>query len=174
MGKVPFTDWEEWATGRPGWIHEDIGDAFDKFVEQKWKNALNVVAAEPGDGRLMGVGLRGSPKSRLLASIIRPKQLQDQPKLLQWMSQLEDRSVGSPAVPEVGRITQRPLARLSETSNQRPKKSLWQTAGVQVLPLALADAEGFGEGSDSNPACEVPECKRQHTENFHEMMTSME
>jgi hypothetical protein len=42
------------------------------------------------------------------------------------------------------------------------------------LPLALADAECFGEGSDSNPACEVPECKRQHTENFHEMMTSME
>jgi hypothetical protein len=48
VGKIPFSDWKEWATNRPEWVHDDVGDAFKKFVEQKWKDALNVAAAEPG------------------------------------------------------------------------------------------------------------------------------
>jgi hypothetical protein len=34
MGKMPFSDWKEWATKRPEW-------------ERKWRDALNVAAAEP-------------------------------------------------------------------------------------------------------------------------------
>jgi hypothetical protein len=47
MGKMPYTDWREWATKRPEWVREDLGTAFERFVEQKWKDALNVAAAEP-------------------------------------------------------------------------------------------------------------------------------
>jgi hypothetical protein len=39
---------KEWATRRPKWVHDDVGDAFGKFVEQKWTDALNLAAAEPG------------------------------------------------------------------------------------------------------------------------------
>ncbi len=47
MGKMPYTDWKEWATSRPEWMQEDLGSAFEEFVEQKWQDALNIAAAEP-------------------------------------------------------------------------------------------------------------------------------
>jgi hypothetical protein len=47
MGKMPYTDWREWATKRPEWVREDLGTAFERFVERKWQDALNVAAAEP-------------------------------------------------------------------------------------------------------------------------------
>jgi hypothetical protein len=47
MGKMPYTDWKEWATKRPEWMREDLGPTFEKFVERKWQDALNVAAAEP-------------------------------------------------------------------------------------------------------------------------------
>jgi hypothetical protein len=46
MGKMPFADWKEWATHHSEWIHDDVGDAFEKFVEQKLRS-LNMSAAEP-------------------------------------------------------------------------------------------------------------------------------
>ncbi len=47
MGKMPYTDWKEWATRRPEWMQEDLGSAFEEFVERKWQDALNIAAAEP-------------------------------------------------------------------------------------------------------------------------------
>jgi hypothetical protein len=47
MGKMPYTDWREWATKRPEWVREDLGAAFERFVERKWKDDLSVAAAEP-------------------------------------------------------------------------------------------------------------------------------
>jgi hypothetical protein len=47
MGKMPYTDWKEWATRRPEWMQEDLGSAFVEFVERKWQDALNIAAAEP-------------------------------------------------------------------------------------------------------------------------------
>jgi hypothetical protein len=47
MGKMPYTDWREWATKRPQWVREDLGTAFERFVERKWKDALNLAAVEP-------------------------------------------------------------------------------------------------------------------------------
>jgi hypothetical protein len=47
MGMMPHTDWKQWAASRPEWIHEDIEEAFEGFVEHKLKYALNVAAAEP-------------------------------------------------------------------------------------------------------------------------------
>jgi hypothetical protein len=47
MGKMPYTDWKEWATKRPEWMREDLGPTFEKFVERKWQDALNIAAAEP-------------------------------------------------------------------------------------------------------------------------------
>ncbi len=47
MGKMPYTDWKEWATRRPEWLRENLGPTFERFVERKWQDALNVAAAEP-------------------------------------------------------------------------------------------------------------------------------
>jgi hypothetical protein len=74
MGKMPYTGWREWATKRPEWIREDLGAAFERFVERKWRDALNVAAAEPQPWELEGpkkekttsvkAAGRGPPKGR--------------------------------------------------------------------------------------------------------------
>ncbi len=47
MSKMPYTDWKEWATKRPDWMQENLTSAFERFVERKWQDALNVAAAGP-------------------------------------------------------------------------------------------------------------------------------
>jgi hypothetical protein len=47
MGKMSYADWKEWATKRPMWMREDLGPTFEKCMERKWQDALNVAAAEP-------------------------------------------------------------------------------------------------------------------------------
>jgi hypothetical protein len=47
LAKMPPADWRQWAKERPAWIRESIEEAFWSFVDQKWRDALNVAAAEP-------------------------------------------------------------------------------------------------------------------------------
>ncbi len=47
LAKMPPTDWRQWAKERPVWMREAIEEAFWNFVDQKWRDALNVAAAEP-------------------------------------------------------------------------------------------------------------------------------
>jgi hypothetical protein len=47
LAKMPPTDWRQWAKERPVWMREATEEAFWNFVDQKWRDALNVAAAEP-------------------------------------------------------------------------------------------------------------------------------
>jgi hypothetical protein len=47
LAKMPPTDWRQWAKERPVWMRGAIKEAFWNFVDQKWRDALNVAAAEP-------------------------------------------------------------------------------------------------------------------------------
>ncbi len=47
LAKMPPTDWRQWARERPSWMREAVEEAFWTFVDQKWRDALNVAAAEP-------------------------------------------------------------------------------------------------------------------------------
>jgi hypothetical protein len=66
MGKMPIADLKKWATGRPEWAREDMGAAFEKYVERTVGEVI------PGRGpqrtRLEGQGrspprLLGQPMS---------------------------------------------------------------------------------------------------------------
>jgi hypothetical protein len=48
MSKMPYTGWREWATKRPEWIREDLGAAFERFVERKWRDGMGERARERG------------------------------------------------------------------------------------------------------------------------------
>ncbi len=64
MSKMPYTDWKEWATKRPDWMQQDMAMTFERFIEKKWQDALNVAAAEPpswGMGRERPVPSGGGP-----------------------------------------------------------------------------------------------------------------
>jgi hypothetical protein len=47
LARMPPTDWRQWAKERPNWMREATEEAFWNFVDQKWRDALNVAAAEP-------------------------------------------------------------------------------------------------------------------------------
>jgi hypothetical protein len=47
LARMPPTDWRQWASERPNWMREATEEAFWNFVDQKWRDALNVAAAEP-------------------------------------------------------------------------------------------------------------------------------
>jgi hypothetical protein len=47
LAKMPPSDWRQWARERPAWMREAIEEAFWNFIDQKWRDALNVAAAEP-------------------------------------------------------------------------------------------------------------------------------
>jgi hypothetical protein len=66
MSRMPYTDWKEWATKRPDWMQQDAATAFERFIERKWQDALNVAAAEPVSwivGR-EGPAPAGEPRTR--------------------------------------------------------------------------------------------------------------
>jgi hypothetical protein len=44
---MPLNDWKQWAKERPMWVGGKVEDAFWAFVDQKWKDSLNVAAVEP-------------------------------------------------------------------------------------------------------------------------------
>jgi hypothetical protein len=47
LARMPPSDWRQWARERPNWMREATEEAFWNFVDQKWRDALNVAAAEP-------------------------------------------------------------------------------------------------------------------------------
>jgi hypothetical protein len=46
MGRMPLSDWKKCARERPMWVEGVVEDAFWAFIDQKWKDSLNVTAAE--------------------------------------------------------------------------------------------------------------------------------
>jgi hypothetical protein len=64
LSRMPPMDLRQWARERPNWIRENPEEAFWGFVDQKWRDALNVAAAEPpawgaGGGRRVSFQDRG-------------------------------------------------------------------------------------------------------------------
>jgi hypothetical protein len=56
LARMPPTDWRQWAREQPNWMREATEEAFWNLVDQKWRDALNVAAAElPA----WGAGARG-------------------------------------------------------------------------------------------------------------------
>ncbi len=47
LAKMPANDWRQWARESPTWIGGVMEEAFWTFVDQKWRDALIVAAAEP-------------------------------------------------------------------------------------------------------------------------------
>jgi hypothetical protein len=47
LAKMPPSDWRQWAREQPTWMREAIEEAFWNFIDQKWRDALNVAVAEP-------------------------------------------------------------------------------------------------------------------------------
>jgi hypothetical protein len=74
LAKMPPNDWHQWAKERPKWMREAIDEAFWAFMDQKWRDALNVAAAEPagwgtGSG---GAGAHGADRRGPAEAVKKP------------------------------------------------------------------------------------------------------
>jgi hypothetical protein len=50
LAKMPAGDWKQWAKERPVWMGGMVEDAFWTFVDQKWRDTLNIAVAEQTGG----------------------------------------------------------------------------------------------------------------------------
>jgi hypothetical protein len=62
LGRMPPMDWWQWARERPEWSREPAEEAFWRFVDQKWKDAINIAAAEPPAWGAGGGERRAAPQ----------------------------------------------------------------------------------------------------------------
>jgi hypothetical protein len=74
LAKMPPTDWRQWAKERPVWMREAIEEAFWNFVDQKWRDALNVAAAEPPAWGTGGGG-RAAPQDGAKREVTKPSKV---------------------------------------------------------------------------------------------------
>ncbi len=64
LAKMPANDWRKWAKERPIWITGAVEEAFWTFMDQKWRDALNMAAAEPAGWNTgsSGAGAQGADR----------------------------------------------------------------------------------------------------------------
>ncbi len=64
LAKMPANNWRQWAKERPTWIRGAVEEAFWTFADQKWRDALNVAAAEPAGWNTgsSGPGINGADR----------------------------------------------------------------------------------------------------------------
>ncbi len=74
LARMPANAWRQWAKERPIWIGNVVEEAFWTFVDQKWRDALNVAAAEPagwnpggGETRPQGADKKGPAEAKKLS-----------------------------------------------------------------------------------------------------------
>jgi hypothetical protein len=151
-------------------------DAFKKFMEQKWKDALNVAAGEPGGWEARGGRAKRSPAER--AAGLTQKAITAPRSASVAVVDVTTRrgSVDSSIPLDAGKNMQRPPARTSGTSVQRPKKRFWQVASCahSVLDTLLTLSVLAKVQHPSWLVCKIPKFRGQHVKSFHEMMTGME
>jgi hypothetical protein len=179
MGKMPYTDWREWATRRPDWLQQDVATAFEGFVERKWQDALNVAAAEPASWQ--GDGERANPGARLLDKTTAT-------------SKGALRITGAVNVVEQGvpPRSHSPSWDVSFGRKRRARNLIWcdgdqckklmnlglserkevlERSGLCTFCLKhAAELECYGRGGMSKPRCTQSGCDGEHTPSVHKLM----
>jgi hypothetical protein len=184
MGKMPYTDWKEWATRRPEWMQEDLGSAFEGFVERKWQDALNIAAAEPspwgterertnpGKGTLdkPAHASKGTPKMSVVVNVVN-QQTPPRSRSPSW-----DVSSGRKCRARylVGCDGDHVLLQCTELLelNLDERKEVLKRSGLCLYCLKhAAEVECYGQGGFSKPPkCMQAGCDGEHAVGVHKLL----
>jgi hypothetical protein len=172
---MPANDWRQWAKERPVWIGSVMEEAFWTFVDQKWRDALNVVAAEPagwnpggGGIRQQGTDKRGTAEAKKLS------------KAAIHVATTEEKT--PQASVEAKRCTFADV--LGCPGQHAPWRcgafgSIWAEERARIIEdnrlcafcLLHERAEACRTKTNkSKPACGVPECEGRHAIWLHELL----
>jgi hypothetical protein len=183
MGKMPYTDWKEWATRRPEWMQEDLGSAFEEFMERKWQDPLNIAAAEPlswgteKEKTNLGKGTmdktshtnKGAPKVSGAVNVVGQ---QSPPRLHSpsWDVSSGRRCRARFLVGCDGDHVLLQCAKLPELSLDERKEVLKQSELCLYCLKHAAEMECYGRGGFSKPKCMQSGCNGEHAVGAHKML----
>jgi hypothetical protein len=183
MGKMPYADWKEWATKRPDWMQQDVATTFERFVERKWQDALNVAAAEPvpwsmGRERLSpngGTLDRTAPTSKGMLKVTGAVNVVEQRAVSRSHSPSWDVSFGRKCRARnlIGCDGDHVLLRCDKLLSMglSERKEVLEKSGLCLFCLKhAAELECYGRGGLSKPRCTQTGCDGEHTPGVHKLM----
>jgi hypothetical protein len=183
MGKMPYSDWKEWATKRPDWMQQDVATTFERFVERKWQDALYVAAAEPASWTMgrercspSGGALdRAAPTSEGTLKVtgavnVVEQRVHSRPHSPSW-----DVSFGrkSRARNLIGCDGDHVLLQCDKLLSMElsERKEVLEKSGLCLFCLKhAAELECYGRGGLSKPRCAQAGCNGEHTPGVHKLM----
>jgi hypothetical protein len=183
MSKMPYTDWKEWATKRPDWMQEDMASAFEKFVERKWQDALNVAAAEPpawgvekekaSSGR--GAQDNAAHAGRGALKVTGAVNVIEQETIPRSHSPSWDVSFGRKCRARylIGCDGDHVLLQCDKLLGMElsKRKEILKKRGLCLFCLKhAAEVECYGQGNFSKPRCTQAGCDREHTPSVHKLL----
>ncbi len=183
MGKMPYTDWKEWATRRPKWMQEDLGVAFEEFVERKWQDALNIAAAEPsswgvekekanpGKGPLdkTAYANRGAPKVSGAVNVV-GQQTPPRSNSPSWDVSSGRKCQAWYLVGCDGDHVLLQCAKLLELDLGERKEVLKRSGLCLYCLKHAAEVECYGQGGFSKPKCMQTRCDGEHAVSVHRLL----
>jgi hypothetical protein len=183
MSKMTYTDWKEWATRRPEWLREDLGPAFEGFVERQWQDALNVAAAEPQPWGVEREKVATSkaaadkashiPKGTGKASgVVNVVSQQSPPRshLPTWDTSSGRRCRAQFQIGCDGNHVALQCTKLQELGLDERRKVLERSGLCMYCLKHAAELECYGQGGPSKPRCTQPECGGKHAVGAHKLL----
>jgi hypothetical protein len=172
MSKMPHTDWKEWATRRPEWMRGDLALGFERFIERKWQDALNVAAAKPpswSSEKEKGGASRGMPKATGAVNVVEQEAIPRLPSPswdVSFGKRCRARFLGGCDGDHVLLQCDKLLGlELSE------RKEMLKKSGLCLFCFRhAAETECYRKGGFSKPACQQAGCNGEHAASVHEVL----
>jgi hypothetical protein len=175
LAKMPPNDWRQWARERPTWMREAVEEAFWNFVDQKWRDALNISAAEPA-----GWGTGGG---RTTAHESEKRRATEAKKLAQAAVHMTEADGKRHRQGDGGRRCifagamgcsgQHPPWNCRIFGSMQAKEREKVIEDNQLCPFCLLHDRTKTCGAkekQTNPACNAPGCKGKHIRKLHEFL----
>ncbi len=176
LAQMPANDWRQWAKERPLWIGGVIEEAFWTFVDQKWRDALNVAAAEPtgwttgsSGSRTQGADKKGPAEAakRLSQAAIHVTAVEEKP------SQAGGGGKRCMFADVLGCPRQHAPWRCGAFGSIQAEERAKIIEDNQLCAYCLLHDRAEAcrtKDNKSKPACGVPECEGRHAIWLHELL----
>jgi hypothetical protein len=149
----------------------DLALGFEKFIEQKWQDALNVAAAEPpswSSEKEKGSASRGVPKATGAVNVVKQEAIPRLPSP-SW-----DVSLGKRCRARflVGCDGDHVLLQCDKLLGlELSERKMLKKSGLCLFCFRhAAETKCYGKGGFSKPACQQPGCNGGHAASVHEVL----
>jgi hypothetical protein len=150
----------------------DLASAFEKFVERKWQDALNIAAAEPSlwgiEKEKSSLG-RGAPKITGSVNVIR-QEATPRPHSPSWDVSFGRKCRARYLIGCDGDHILLQCSKLLGMELGERREVLKKTGSCLFCLKHAAELDCYGRGGFSKPNCTQPGCNENHAASVHELL----